>query len=104
MNEYQVPADKLNHGPEQGSIEAFVQPEIPTDVLDLTRKAMLLADTAINGGLDRDHRTLVAEPAEALGANGEVLSNEESIALLTIEVAKYRAGAVEASRKLAEDL
>lgn len=52
----------IEKGPAQGSIEAFTQLDTP-GVLDLTREAMRLAETAINGGIGNgDNRTQTIIP------------------------------------------
>lgn len=90
---------RIEQGPYEGSIEAFAQPDV-SGVLDLTREAMRLAETAINGGTDPERKPLVAQPGEVHGPDGETLSLEAAVALISIEIVKQRMHAVEISQVL----
>lgn len=86
---------------------AFVRPvDIPVqlgreNVSELVRNAMQLAETAIKGGIGPEPKSLVAQPAEVHGPEGEVLSLADFVEL-TEKVLAQRAQAVEVSRMRAE--
>ncbi len=82
---------------------AFSRPvDIPAqqsreDVSELLRNAMRLAETAIKSGADSEQKTLVAQPAEVHGPDGEILTLDDFVEL-TKDLLAQRARAVEVNQ------